>query len=202
MTSERFAGDVDSLVEKVEQVVRDTLDEKGQTENIDDLVNHVSEAVRNAVSGDKAHDFGSVEREVRKAVRDAVGDEGQGEDTETLADRITKTVQAGFNRGSDLAGSVGQSLKDRIQTMVGGVRGTGRDGVVMVRVNQESLERIDELIEAGLVGSRSEAAAYLIAEGIKARQGLFDGISSKIEAIRKAREELQRLLNEEGAPRA
>ena len=198
MTNQRL--DVDSLVKEIERTVRDTLDEKGQTENIDDLVHRVSEAVRNAVSGDKAHDFGSVEREVRKAVRDAVGDEGQGEDTETLADRITKTVQAAFNRGSELAGSVGQSLKDRIQTMVGGVRGTGRDGVVMVRVNQESLERIDELIEAGLVGSRSEAAAYLIAEGIKARQGLFDGISSKIEAIRKAREELQRLLNEEGAP--
>ncbi len=194
--------DVDSLVEKVEQAVRDTLGERAQTENIDDLVNRISEAVKNTVSGDKAHDFGSVEREVRRAVRDAVGDEGLGEDTETLADRITKTVQAAFNRGSELAGSVGQSLKDRIQTMVDGVRGTGRDGVVMVRVNQESLERIDELIETGLVGSRSEAAAYLIAEGIKARQGLFDGISSKIEAIRKAREELQSLLNEEGAPRA
>ena len=202
MTSERFAGDVDSLVEEVERAVREALGERELTENIDDLVNRVSEAVRNAVSGDKAHDLGSVEQEVRKAVRDAVGDERPGEDIETLAEWITKSVRTSFNRGSELAGSVGQSLKDRIQTMVGGVRGTGRDGVVMVRVNQESMERIDELIEAGLVGSRSEAAAYLIAEGIKARQSLFDGISSKIEAIRKAREELQRLLNEDGAPRA
>ena len=202
MTSERFAGDVDSLVEEVERAVRQALGERELTENIDDLVNRVSEAVRNAVSGDKAHDLGSVEQEVRKAVRDAVGDERPGEDIETLAEWITKSVRTSFNRGSELAGSVGQSLKDRIQTMVGGVRGTGRDGVVMVRVNQESMERIDELIEAGLVGSRSEAAAYLIAEGIKARQSLFDGISSKIEAIRKAREELQRLLNEDGAPRA
>ncbi len=202
MTNQRLIEDVDSLVEEVERAIRDTLGEKVKKENIDDLVNRVGEAVRNAVSGDKAHDFGSVEREVRKAVRDAVGDEGQGEDTETLADWITKSVRTSYNRGSELAGSVGQSLKDRIQTMVGGVRGTGRDGVVMVRVNQESMERINELIEAGLVGSRSEAAAYLIAEGIKARQGLFDGISLKIEAIRKAREELQRLLNEEGAPSA
>ena len=202
MTSERFSGDVDSLVEEVERAVREALGERELTENIDDLVNRVSEAVRNAVSGDKAHDLGSVEQEVRKAVRDAVGDERPGEDIETLAEWITKSVRTSFNRGSELAGSVGQSLKDRIQTMVGGVRGTGRDGVVMVRVNQESMERMNELIEAGLVGSRSEAAAYLIAEGIKARQGLFDGISSKIEAIRKAREELQSLLNEEGAPRS
>ena len=202
MTNQRLIEDVDSLVEEVERAIRDTLSEKVKKENIDDLVNRVGEAVRNAVSGDKAHDFGSVEREVRKAVRDAVGDEGQGEDTETLADWITKSVRTSYNRGSELAESVGQSLKDRIQAMVGGVRGTGRDSVVMVRVNQESMERINELIEAGLVGSRSEAAAYLIAEGIKARQGLFDGISLKIEAIRKAREELQRLLNKEGAPSA
>ena len=202
MASERFAGDVDSLVDEIERTVRDALGDGAQAENIDDLVNRINESVRKAASGDKAHDFGSVEREVRRAVRDAVGDEGKGEDPETLADWIIKSARTSFNRGSELAGSVGQSLKDTIQDTIQAMRGTGRDSVVMVRVNQESMERIDELIETGLVGSRSEAAAYLIAEGIKARQGLFDGISSKIEAIRKAREELQSLLNEEGSPRA
>ena len=200
MTSQKL--DVDDLVEKVEQAIRDTLGESAQTENIDDLVNRISEAVKNTVSGDKAQDLGSVEREVRKAVRDVVGKEKPKEDVETTADMIIKAVRTASSRGSELAESVGQSLKDRIQAMVGGVRGTGRDSVVMVRVNQESMERIDELIEAGLVGSRSEAAAYLVAEGIKARQDLYDGISSKVEAIRKTREELQSLLNEEGAPRA
>ena len=202
MTSERFTGNVDSLVEEVERAVRDALGDEAQTKNIDDLVNRVSESVRKAASGDKAQDFGSVEREVRRAVRDAVGDERPGEEIETLAEWITKSVRTSYNRGSKMAGSVGRSLKDTVQDTIKAMRGTGRDGVVMVRVNQESIERIDELIETGLVSSRSEGAAYLIAEGIKAHQGLFDGISSKVEAIRKAREELQNLLNEEGAPRA
>ena len=202
MTSEKFTGNVDSLVEEVEKAVRDALGEGAQTENIDDLVNRISESVRKAASGDNAYDLGSVERDVRKAVRDAVGDERPGEEIETLAEWITKSVRASYNRGSKLAGSVGQSLKDTVQDTIKAMRGAGRDGVVMVRVNQESIERIDELIETGLVGSRSEAAAYLIAEGIKARQNLFNEISSKVEAIRKAREELQNLLNEEGAPRA
>ncbi len=199
MTSERFTGNVDSLVEEIEQAVREALGEGAQAENIDDVVNRVSESVRKAASGDKAHDLGSVERDVRKAVRDAVGD---GEDPETLANWIIKSVSTSYNRGSKVAGSVGRSLKDTVQDTIKAMRGTGRDGVVMVRVNQESMERIDELIETGLVSSRSEGAAYLIGEGIKAHQGLFDGISSKIEAIRKAREELQNLLNEEGAPRS
>ena len=202
MTSERFTGNVDSLVEEVEQAVRDALGDEVQTKNIDDLVNRISESVRKTASGDKAQDFGSVERDVRKAVRDAVGDERPGEEIETLAEWITKSVRTSYNRGSKMAGSVGRSLKDTVQDTIKAMRGTGRDGVVMVRVNQESIERIDELIETGLVSSRSEGAAYLIAEGIKAHQGLFDGISSKIEAIRKAREELQNLLNEEDAPRS
>lgn len=199
MTNQRSVENIDSLVEEIEQAVRDALGEGVQAENIDDLVNRIGESVRKAASGDKAHDFGSVEREVRRAVRDAVKDE---EDSETLADWIIKSARTSYNRGSKLAGSVGQSLKDTVQDTIQAMRGTGRDGVVMVRVNQQSMERIDELIETGLVSSRSEAAAYLVAEGIKANQDLFDKISSKMEAIRKAREELQSLLNEEGAPRA
>ncbi len=47
-----------------------------------------------------------------------------------------------------------------------------------------------------MVDSRSEAAAFLISEGIKARQGLFDQISGKIEQIKKAKEELRELLKD------
>ena len=83
--------------------------------------------------------------------------------------------------------------------MLESVRGTGRDSVVMVRINDESRDRMDQLIETELVGSRSEAAALLIAEGIRARQDLFDKISAKIEDIRRAKAELHRLLNETDA---
>jgi Arc/MetJ-type ribon-helix-helix transcriptional regulator len=90
---------------------------------------------------------------------------------------------------------VGESLKETIQN----VR-AARDSVVMVRVNKESLEKLDELVEAGIVNSRSEAAAFLIVEGTKARQGLFDRISSKIEEIRNAKQELKKLLEEDEDP--
>ncbi len=56
-----------------------------------------------------------------------------------------------------------------------------------VRVNKESVAKLDELVEGGLVGSRSEAAAFLIAEGIKARHGLFERIAEKISEIRSVR---------------
>ena len=83
MTNQRSVENVDSLVEEIEQAVRDALGDEAQKKNIDDLVNRISESVRKAASGDKAHDFGSVEREVRRAVQDAVGKEKPEEDTET-----------------------------------------------------------------------------------------------------------------------
>jgi metal-responsive CopG/Arc/MetJ family transcriptional regulator len=67
----------------------------------------------------------------------------------------------------------------------------------MVRLNKESLKRIDELVESQLVKSRSEAAAFLIGEGIQRRHGLFDRIAQKVENIRKAKEELHNLLSKD-----
>ncbi len=71
-----------------------------------------------------------------------------------------------------------------------------RDNVVMVRVDKDTLDRLDDLVEAGVAGSRSEAANYLVVEGVKARQSFFDTIAAKVEEIRKAREELRRLRDE------
>ena len=68
----------------------------------------------------------------------------------------------------------------------------------MVRVDDDSKAKLDELLESGNVNSRSEGAAFLIAEGIKARGKLFDTISEKVEDIRQKKEELRRLLEEDG----
>ncbi len=87
--------------------------------------------------------------------------------------------------------SIGENLK---QTLQGAL--SARENVVMVRLNKQSLGRLDELVDAGVVGSRSEAAAFLIGEGIKARAPLFERMSAKVEEIRRVKEELQDLLNE------
>ena len=87
--------------------------------------------------------------------------------------------------------TLGDNMKGAVQIAL-----SGRDNVVMVRLNTESLSRLDSLVESGLVSSRSEAGAFLVGEGIKARAGLFDRISEKVDEIRKAKEELRDLINE------
>ena len=119
------------------------------------------------------------------------------ENVDEIVDEVNKTVRTAIVKGVDAAESLGENIRDTIQGMKG-----SRDNVVMVRVDRESLDRLDDLVEAGIMGSRSEAAAYLIAEGIKARQGLFDRIGEKIGEIRRAKEELRQLVDESDDPGA
>ena len=106
---------------------------------------------------------------------------------------VTETAEAAAGTVMENIGAIRNKTASNRQT---------RDNVVMVRVDKDSLARMDELVEAEVVGSRSEAAAYLITAGINARQSLFDAIATKVAEIRKAKDELKKLLEEEEQPEA
>ena len=114
------------------------------------------------------------------------------ENVDEIVDEVNKTVRDAIVKSVDVAERMGENIRDTVQ----GMRGN-RDNVVMVRVDKASLDRMDELVEAGILGSRSEAAAFLIGEGIKARQPLFDRIAEKIQEIRRAKDELRQMVDEE-----
>ena len=114
---------------------------------------------------------------------------------ERVIRNVSQTVTDAVVRGTDEAVTVAENIKETIKSKTSSER-TTRDNVVMVRVDADSLNKMDELVEAELAGSRSEAAAYLISEGIKSREPLFDAISAKVAEIRKAKEELRELLEQ------
>ena len=114
------------------------------------------------------------------------------ENVDEIVDEVNKTVRVAIVKGVDVAETIGENIRDTVQ----GMRGS-RDNVVMVRVDKASLDRLDELVEASIMSSRSEAAAFLIGEGIKARQPLFDRIAEKIQEIRRAKEELRQMVDED-----
>lgn len=66
-----------------------------------------------------------------------------------------------------------------------------RSNVIASRINNEDLNKIDMLIEAGLFETRSEAVAFLVNEGIRARQDLIEKVSSAIEEIREIRRQAE-----------
>lgn len=118
------------------------------------------------------------------------------DDLDDVVDEVNKVVREAVGRGSEAVGTLGENVKQTWQETVRGQR-PARTSVVMVRVDTDSLQRLDELIEAGLCSSRSEAAHFLITAGIDAKRGTFDKIGQKIEEIRKAKRELRELLSED-----
>ncbi len=108
-------------------------------------------------------------------------------------DDVDKAVRDVVDKGKDAAVSVSETIRGKINS----VRAS-RDSVVMVRVNKEVLEKLDELVDSGVNSSRSEAAAFMIEEGMTAKSDLFEKIAEKTEVIRKAREDLRKLLEEDG----
>lgn len=108
-----------------------------------------------------------------------------GENKKPLSQSINIIVDEA-KAGADV---IGGTLKNTVHGAL-----NSRKNVVMVRLNESSLARLDDLVETGILNSRSEAAAYLIGEGIISKQELFDRISKKISEIREAKKELRDLL--------
>jgi len=82
----------------------------------------------------------------------------------------------------DAVESLGKTLTTALQDRV---------NVVMVRVNDDALQHMDMLVEAEITKSRSESAAFLITEGIKANRDLFVKISNITEQIAALRAQLR-----------
>ena len=117
-------------------------------------------------------------------------------DDKSLSERIETIVdesKEAFKQAYQSSGveTIGENVKDAVDRAI-----SRRENVVMVRLNNESITRVDELVEAGVVASRSEAVAFLVSEGIGAQSELFERIGQKVEQIRKVKQELRDLLSE------
>ena len=69
-----------------------------------------------------------------------------------------------------------------------------RMNAITVQVDDETQQKIDSLVEAGIFKNRSESAAYLIHEGIKSRSEVFLAIDARLAEIERMRSNLRDLL--------
>ena len=91
-------------------------------------------------------------------------------------------------------GVASQELKDGILLKLG--EGLGERGnVVMTRLDDVDLKQIDALVEVEAFKSRSEAAAYFIKQGMKARSDLFKEVMSTVDKIRELKQQAKRELS-------
>ena len=103
---------------------------------------------------------------------------------------LASSVKEVAQKTGDVLKGATESISKAIESAL-----SARDHVVMVRVNDDSLRKLVALVQSGIFKSRSEAAAFLISEGIKAQDSLFRRISEKITEIEKLRNELRNSIN-------
>ncbi|MEQ1564383.1 MAG: hypothetical protein ABMA64_02010 [Myxococcota bacterium] len=71
-----------------------------------------------------------------------------------------------------------------------------RDQVVMVRVDEDTLTKLDAWMATGAVKSRSEAAALFIREGLKVREGELSRLQAALDEVEAAKEKLRQQARE------
>ena len=107
-------------------------------------------------------------------------------------DDIASSVKEVAQKTGEVINKATESIGKAIESAL-----SARDHVVMVRVNDDSLKKLDALVQSGIFKSRSESAAFLISEGIKAQETLFSRISERISEIERLRSELKEIVRPE-----
>ena len=111
--------------------------------------------------------------------------QGAGSRAGETIDEITSTLRDLFNRVPD---TFSKAVERAINV---------RDTTVLLRLSDESSDKVDTLVSAGVFRSRAEAAAFLVEEGIKAQSALFRRIQDKLTEIEKLRDELRTSISPE-----
>jgi Arc/MetJ-type ribon-helix-helix transcriptional regulator len=117
--------------------------------------------------------------------------EGADPDQPTTLNNIASSVREVAQKTGEVINKATESIGKAIDSAL-----AARDHVVMVRVNDEALKKIDALAQSGIFKSRSEAAAFLISEGVKAQADLFQRIEQKIGEIERLKSELRGIVGQ------
>jgi hypothetical protein len=70
------------------------------------------------------------------------------------------------------------------------------DYMLAVKVSGDASHRLNQLVQAGVFGTRAEAASFLIDEGIKTQTALFERVEQKLAEIERLRAELRGMVGE------
>lgn len=134
-------------------------------------------------AGDNGAEESLVEKTVAEELLDEEGTPSTASDTIGAAG---KTFNEAIKQVEKQVGNISKALGSALQD---------RANVVMVRVNDGSLHYLDMLVEADITKSRSESAAFLINEGIKANENLFNQIREITDQISALKAQLREAVS-------
>ena len=118
-------------------------------------------------------------------------DSGSGEEHS----RTASSVRDIASRIPESLSAIGRDISRTIEKAMS----AKDDYVVAVKISPQAQDKLEQLVQAGVFYLVSEAAGFLIDEGIKTQAPLFDRVKTKLAEIERLRAELRGLIAEKPA---
>src|ERR1700730_7121304 len=117
--------------------------------------------------------------------------EGESEETEERS-TVASSVRDMAARIPEQLSAIGRDISRTIERAI-----SAKDDYMLAgKVSQDAQIKLGQLVQAGVFGTRAEAAAFLIDEGIKTQGPLFERVEQKLAEIERLRAELRGLVDE------
>jgi hypothetical protein len=137
----------------------------------------------------------------------------QTDDSEKRNELIMHETEA---EPTDDRSNVGNSVRDMAARIPEQLSAIGRDisrtieraisakddYMLAVKVSADASHKLGQLVQAGVFGTRAEAASFLIDEGIKTQTELFERVEQKLAEIERLRAELRGMVGEKKSEEA
>ena len=124
-------------------------------------------------------------------VRSHVEEEDENEPSSERA-TVTSSMRDMASRIPEQLSAIGRDISRTIERAIS----AKDDYMLAVKVSQDAQHRLGQLVQAGVFGTRAEAASFLIDEGIKSQGPLFERVEQKLTEIERLRAELRGLVAE------
>ena len=117
--------------------------------------------------------------------------EGEPEQTEDRSN-VSSSMRDMAARIPEQLSAIGRDISRTIERAIS----AKDDYMLAVKVSQDAQLKLGQLVQAGVFGTRAEAAAFLIDEGIKTQGPLFERVEQKLAEIERLRAELRGMVGE------
>lgn len=126
-----------------------------------------------------------------EAKEDLIMHEGEAEQTDDRAN-VSSSMRDMAARIPEQLSAIGRDISRTIERAIS----AKDDYMLAVKVSADAQHKLGQLVQAGVFGTRAEAAAFLIDEGIKTQGPLFERVEQKLAEIERLRAELRGLVGE------
>lgn len=117
--------------------------------------------------------------------------EGEAEPTDDRSS-VSSSMRDMAARIPEQLSAIGRDISRTIERAIS----AKDDYMIAVKVSQDAQHKLGQLVQAGVFGTRAEAAAFLIDEGIKTQGALFERVEQKLAEIERLRAELRGLVED------